>query len=128
MRRREKKRLSRLRAEAFRLLGECEALLKDLARPGPMMAGSFYQMYKKCGRSGCRCTRGELHGPFPVISMARHGHRWTRSVPRDRVAEVRRRTDAYRTFRRQRRRLQSAMGRIVEIVAEIRKAHLEDFP
>lgn len=128
MRRREKKRLSRLRAEAFRLLRECETLLKDLARPGPMMAGSFYEMYKQCGRPDCRCTRGDLHGPYPVLSIARDGRRSTRSVPRDRAAEVRRRAEAYRAFQRRRRRLQGAMRRIAEIVTEIREAHLEDFP
>ena len=127
MRARDRERLSQRRREAFRLLRACEGLLRELARPGPMMAGSFYEMYKQCGRPGCRCTRGELHGPFPVIAIARGGRRSTRSVRRDRVAEVRSRTEAYRAFQQKRRRLNQLMKRIAEIVTEIRDAHLEGF-
>ena len=123
---RKKDDLSRLRQEAGRLLEECRKLLRRLLRPGPMMAGSFYQMYKKCGRSNCRCTRGELHGPFPVISFARGGRRSTRSVPRNREQEVRTRAEAYRQFRHRRARLRQAMKRIDEIVGGIRDAHVED--
>ena len=128
MKARERNRLSRLRTEAFALLRECRTLLETLAHPGPMIAGSFYEMRKRCGRPGCRCTRGELHGPFPVIAIARDGRRSTRSVPRERSAEVRRKAEAYRAFQRGRRRLQRAMGRLMEIVTEIREAHREDFP
>lgn len=120
--------MSQLRSEAFALLRECKTLLTKLAHPAPMVAGSFYQMYKQCGRAGCRCTRGELHGPFPVIAIARGGQRSTRSVPRDRAAELRRRAGAYRAFQQRRRRLQSAMRRLLDIVTEIREASLEDFP
>ena len=119
---------SQLRREVFALLRECKTLLMKLAHPPAMVAGSFYEMHKKCGRPGCRCTRGELHGPFPVIAIARGGRRSTRSVPRDRVAEVRRRVEAYRAFQQRRRRLRSAMRRIMEIVTQIREAHMEDFP
>jgi len=128
MRERERKRLSRLRQEAFDLLRECGTLVRSLARPGPMIAGCFYEMYKKCGRPGCRCTRGELHGPFPVIAIARGGRRSTRSVPRDRVDEVQTRTEAYRAFQRKRRRLRQAMKRIVEVMTAVRDAHVEEFP
>ncbi len=124
----DRKKLSELRSEAFALLLECKRLLTKLTHPPAMIAGSFYEMRKKCGRAGCRCTRGELHGPFPVIAVARGGRRSTRWVPRGREAEVRRRAEAYRAFQQRRRRLRRAMGRIVEIVTEIREAHLEDFP
>ncbi len=124
----DRARLSQLRREAFALLRECKRLLTKLAHPSAMVAGSFYQMHKKCGRPTCRCAEGELHGPFPVIALRHEGRRSTRSVSRDGVVEVRRRADAYRTFQRRRRRLREAMRRIVEIVTELREAHLEDFP
>ena len=121
-------RLSQLRREAFALLRKSKSLVRELARPSAMIAGSFYEMHKKCGRRGCHCAKGELHGPFPVIALRRGGRRSTRSVPRDRVVEVRKRANAYRTFQSRRRRLQGAMRRIVEIVTEIRDAHLGHFP
>ena len=123
-----RERVSRLRQEAVSLLRDCRRLLQELLQPGPMIAGSFYQMYKKCGRPGCRCTRGDLHGPCPVISIARKGRRSTRSVPRDRQDEVRRRAESYRSFQRKRRRLREMFRRLERIVEDIREAHLVDFP
>ena len=120
--------VSKLRQEAGRLVEECAKLLGALLRPGPMIAGSFYQMYKKCGRPNCRCARGELHGPFPVLSIARAGRRSTRSVPRDRQEQVRRRAEAYRRFRHRRRQLRDVMARIDEIVGTVGDAHVEDWP
>jgi hypothetical protein len=125
-RRRKKDDLSKLRQEAGRSLEECHKLLRQLLRPGRMIAGSFYEMYKKCGRANCRCAFGELHGPYPVISFARGGRRWTRSVPRNREQDVRARAEAYRQFRHRRARLRQAMKRIDEIVRSIRDAHVED--
>lgn len=123
-----KRQLSQLRQEASRLQQECRQLMGQLLRPQPMIAGCFYEMYKKCGRANCRCAEGELHGPFPVISFARGGQRSTRSVPRDRVGPVRGRAEAYRTFQRRRARLRQAMDRIHQIVAAIREAYVEDWP
>ena len=123
-----KRTLSKLRQEASRLGQECRQLLPALLRPPPMIAGSFYEMYKKCGRANCRCAEGQLHGPFPVISFARGGQRSTRSVPRDRVGPVRDRAEAYRTFQRRRARLREAMDRIHQIVVTIREAYVEDWP
>lgn len=124
----ERERISRLRREAAGLLAQCERLVSELLHPGAMMAASFYQMYKKCGRAGCRCTQGELHGPFPVISMSRKGRRSTRSVPRDRQEEVRRLTEGYRAFQRKRLKLRSIFSRIERIVEDIRDAHLVELP
>jgi len=122
----DRKRVSQLRREAFALMRECEALLTELARPGRMIAGSFYGMRKKCGRAGCRCARGELHGPFPVISISRSGRRSTRSVPRDRADEVRSKAEAYARFQKGLTSLRRKTRRITEIVAQIREACLED--
>ena len=30
---------------------------------GPLQ-GSLHSELKACGKAGCRCTRGELHGPY----------------------------------------------------------------
>jgi hypothetical protein len=30
------------------------------------LPGSLAQSFKKCGRPGCKCARGELHGPYLI--------------------------------------------------------------
>ena len=123
--RQTRERLSRLRQEAFGLFREGEKLLKELLHPPAMIAGSFYQMYKKCGRPSCRCARGRLHGPFAVLSTARGGRRSTRSVPCDQSQLVRKRAEAYRSFQGKRARLVQIMGRMDRIVKEVRDARVQ---
>jgi len=36
-------------------------LIEDALRPVPMVVGYLFQMARRCGRSGCRCTKGRLH-------------------------------------------------------------------
>jgi hypothetical protein len=34
------------------------------------VAGSLVEQHRKCGKEGCRCTRGELHGSYVYLSVA----------------------------------------------------------
>jgi len=46
----------------------------DRGRPAPEVAGggsvSYSIEYRKCGKPGCKCARGERHGPYG------YEHRW----------------------------------------------------
>jgi hypothetical protein len=50
--------------------------------------GSLHLEFKKCGRAGCRCQRGLLHGPY----LYRHWRKGSRQkkefVPMTRLSEV----------------------------------------
>ncbi len=32
--------------------------------PGATLVGAACAQYKRCGKPGCKCARGELHGPY----------------------------------------------------------------
>jgi hypothetical protein len=34
------------------------------------LAGSLAEQRRKCGKEGCRCAQGELHGPYAYLSVA----------------------------------------------------------
>lgn len=34
-----------------------------------VIAGSVQEQRRRCGKEGCRCARGELHGPYLYLSM-----------------------------------------------------------
>ena len=121
----KRKRISELRKEALALMDRSRGLLERMLRPGAMMPGYFYGMYKKCGRESCWCAEGkELHGPYPVVAIIWEGKRSTRSVRRDKVRQVRERTERYRAFQRSRRRLREMIRRIERILDEIRDSNL----
>lgn len=45
-------------------------MLRILSRK-KMLYGSVVKKYKACGKGGCKCTRGELHGPFYYLSFSK---------------------------------------------------------
>ena len=47
-----------------------EALVAGLPRAAAFLAGSLVEQRRRCGKEGCRCTRGELHGPYAYLSVA----------------------------------------------------------
>lgn len=48
-----------------------------LAERGPLARGSLVERWTRCGRPGCKCGKGEPHGPFLYLSHNESGKtRW----------------------------------------------------
>ncbi|MGH9186056.1 MAG: DUF6788 family protein [Acidimicrobiales bacterium] len=46
-------------------------LAKGLPDLEALLRGSLVTQERRCGKAGCRCTRGELHGPYVYLSLGR---------------------------------------------------------
>ena len=46
------------------------ALVAGLPQAAAFLAGSLVEQRRRCGKEGCRCARGELHGPYAYLSVA----------------------------------------------------------
>jgi hypothetical protein len=56
------------------------------------LAGSLVEQARRCGKPGCRCAEGELHGPYVYLSVGKgRGRRGMVYVPEALAALVRRR-------------------------------------
>ncbi len=71
------------------------ALLKRLARIGPLVQGSYCTVKVKCGKPGCRCSRGEPHQAC-VLTRKVRGKTVTTYVPRELRSEVKAWAEQYR--------------------------------
>ena len=45
-------------------------LATRLPQPGGFLPGSLVEQRRRCGKEGCRCTQGELHGPYAYLQVA----------------------------------------------------------
>lgn len=50
-------------------------LIGRLPDVGEVLHGSLASQGRRCGKVGCRCARGELHGPYTYLSVAGAGGR-----------------------------------------------------
>jgi hypothetical protein len=53
------------------LLARRRRLAKALADPEMTLRGSVITQLRRCGKAGCRCAEGELHGPYVYLSLGR---------------------------------------------------------
>jgi hypothetical protein len=60
-----------------------------LADPQASLEGSLVSQMRRCGKEGCRCAQGELHGPYVYLSISRGSDRRLLYVPADSAEVVR---------------------------------------
>src|SRR3970040_3164806 len=96
--------LSRLRLALRRLLTDLQRSLQVVFGRVPLVKGNVYEMARKCGKPSCTCTRGALHRSM-VLSWSERGKTQLFSIPPDRLAQVRQKSEEYLRFRRTRARV-----------------------
>lgn len=45
-------------------------LVDALARVGPVLRASLIERFTQCGKGGCKCMRGEKHGPAYYLTVS----------------------------------------------------------
>lgn len=81
--------ISRLRQKISLLRTERAGLEDKALRSQAMVRGSLLELMRKCGKPGCKCQRGELHGPNFYLSLPKPGKRSRMlPVPPDKVKTV----------------------------------------
>jgi hypothetical protein len=64
-------------------------LAASLADPQAKLEGSLVSQLRRCGKEGCRCARGDLHGPYVYLSISRGTDRRLVYVPAELAEAVR---------------------------------------
>jgi hypothetical protein len=57
-------------ASAAELRTRRAALLARLPQPGGVLPGALVEQRRRCGKEGCRCAQGELHGPYTYLQVS----------------------------------------------------------
>ena len=57
-------------AKPQRLVARRQALLAQLADLGPVLRASLIERLTQCGKAGCKCMRGEKHGPAYYLTVS----------------------------------------------------------
>jgi hypothetical protein len=112
--------LSRLRQALRQRLKDLERSLEVVFGRAPLVKGNVYEMARKCGKPSCTCTRGELHRSM-VLSWSERGKTQLFSIPPDRLAEVREKSEEYLRFRRTRARVSEICQGMVALLDRIEK-------
>ena len=121
---RQHQKLSRLRQELLKVLERLGKTLEVALARAPLVKGSVYQIARRCGNPRCHCTRGQLHRNF-VLTWSEQGHHRMRSLPPQRVSEVRQKSKEYARFRRARAEIAVLYKRILALLEQIQELRRE---
>jgi hypothetical protein len=64
-----------------RLLARRRRLTAGLSEPERTLRGVLLHEDRRCSSEGCRCRRGELHGPYTYLAIYSEGRSRTIYVP-----------------------------------------------
>jgi hypothetical protein len=117
-------RLSQLRSKLERTEEEIRQLLQQFRGRSPLLPASLYTMKRRCGKEGCRCARGQLHGTT-VLSYRGGEKPQTITPPADRVETFKAITDDDRRVRQARARLVQLQQQLLHIVDQMQELRVQ---
>lgn len=84
--------------------------------------------YVRCGKEGCKCNKGELHGPFSYVSFKKGSRVCYRYISSERVNRIRQYINNYHSFQKKIARLNEINREIIILLKENQKNNLLPIP
>ena len=100
----DREKFSRLRQALLYLAGEIKGLVEPFFSDRPVIKGTVYELNRRCGKPGCKCTQGQLHARM-VVSASEGGKTRLQVIPHGFLVEVQAKVRRYQELRRVRARL-----------------------
>lgn len=119
---------SRLRQKIAPLVAERQILEQILLRRERLLRGSLLERPKFCGKSGCKCTKGQPHPPSLYLSHLEKGavrHLFIRAKDHERA---RKEAQSYKEHRQALRRWRAIDKELNRIWEELEVAQEESYP
>jgi hypothetical protein len=122
-----RRKFSRLRQSLSQLCDEIKKLTKPFLSDLPVIKGSVYELKRKCGKPGCKCAQGELHGRM-VVSASEKGKTSLRVIPSGFLVEVQAKVRRYQELRQARARLVEVHKKMLRVMDEMEAMRREGIP
>lgn len=102
------------------LIDRRQRLFERIEGLSDMVDGSIVQIYRRCGKPGCKCAQGEKHGPaWALLYKNAQGRSQMVYIPKGGLTEARRRRKMYDQFK-------ALTKKILALNRQILKAHLAE--
>ena len=120
--------LLRLKGRAALLTHERKALERVMLDAAAHTDGCLVEKYRKCGKPGCKCARGEPHGPSFYISRRVEGKTRYDYVRKDEVDLAKVLVGRHTRLYRARAQIQKINQEVNEVLDRIVELNRVEFP
>ncbi len=94
----------------------------------PMIHGLPLEVFRKCGKNNCKCAQGQLHGPYPALSVNKDGRQKTVMVRKKDSPTVLLKSIRYKHFQQTLSRIRKINKEIDIILSDIKSASTTMYP
>ena len=123
----DKNKFSQLRLSLVQLAGEVRQVIDPFLSNKPVIKGSVYELKRKCGKPGCKCSRGHLHQSM-VLSASEKGRTQLRVIAQGFLVEVQIKVRRYQRLRRARARLVEVQRSMLQLMDRMEAMRREEMP
>ncbi len=102
--------------------------ISTLIQSKQMVHGLLHEVYRKCGKSACKCAHGEEHGPYPALSVNKEGKQKIVMVKKNDAPVVIAKSRRYRKFQETLVKIRKINKEIDRLLEEIKSATTESYP
>ena len=96
-------------------------------RTEPFIAAQVYERFKKCGSKTCKCSRGELHGPFIWLYQNKKGQKLiSTSIKKDVAQEASKLAENYKVLLENRKQVREIDDQINLLINTMEKILEQD--
>jgi hypothetical protein len=121
----DREKFSRLRQGLGHLANEMKGVIEPLFSDRPVIKGTVYELKRRCGKPGCRCTQGHLHARM-VVSASERGKTRLQVIPHGCLDEVQAKVRRYQELRRARARLGELYRKMLKVMDQMEGMRRED--
>jgi hypothetical protein len=100
----------------------------SLVQRKPMVHGLPHEVYRKCGKPNCKCTKGKLHGPYSALSVNKDGGHKIVMVKQADSGRIMKQARRYKYFQRTLARIRKIDKEIVETLEQIKAVATSSYP
>lgn len=119
--------LSRLRQQVAKLRDLRTRLENQVLRTGPFLPGSLIKRYTVCGKPGCKCARGQKHGPFLYVSRKVGGKTRYSYVQAEKATKISPLVEEYQQYFERRRRIRQLTEEIERLLDQLGEAQMRSW-
>ena len=116
-----KKQIYKLRKERQLLETHCLSIVSQM----PLWLSI---RYTKCGKKGCKCMKGEMHGPFSYVSFKEGEKLHYRYISGKRLRKIRQVINNYHNFQEKVARINAIHAEIISLLKKDQKNNLLPIP
>jgi hypothetical protein len=121
----QREKFSRLRQTLLHLGDEIKRVIETFFSDRPVIKGTVYELKRRCGKPGCKCAQGQLHGRM-VVSASEKGKTKLQVIPHGFLVEVQNKVRRYQELRRARARLVEVHRKMLKVMDEMEGMRREE--